>query len=116
MVTCPRCHYHFVPRQDVRSEDSFELFHVIRDAYCRATGYSSVYAKNELCILHGVAVEYHEPFTPPPWPGVFVEIWNKIYFRKSTTQYSKDEMARLIEGATSAVIEAGGEVPLRSEA
>lgn len=112
MITCPRCHFHFVPSPAVRSEDSFELFHVYRDAYARARGINNIDAKNELCVKYGVAIEY-EPgkFVPPKWPGLFVEVDDWIHFRKSTLAYTKEEMARLIDATALAIIEAGGEVP-----
>ena len=112
MVRCPRCGHNFVPSQDVRSESSFELFHVLRDIYARARGINNIDAKNELCVKYGVAVEY-EPgkFVPPKWPGLFVEVNEWIHFRKSTLAYTKEEMAHLIDGTTLAIVEAGGEVP-----
>jgi hypothetical protein len=73
---------------------------------------NNVDAKNLLCVLYGVAIEY-EPgkFLPPKWPGLFVEVNDWIHFRKSTLAYTKDEMAHLIDGTVLAIIEAGGEVP-----
>lgn len=112
MIRCPRCGHNFVPSHDVRSEDSFELFHVYRDTYARARGIDNVTAKNELCVKYGIALEY-EPgkFLPPKWPGLFVEVDGWIHFRKSTLAYTKSEMAALIDATALAIIEAGGEVP-----
>ncbi len=113
MITCPRCHFHFVPSPAVRSEDAFSLFHVYRDAYARARGKNNVDAKNELCVKYGVAIEY-EPgvFRPPSWPGLFVEVDGWIHFRKSTLAYTKDEMHDLIEATMVAIVDAGGEIPM----
>lgn len=108
MVTCPKCGHRFPLAQATR--DAFELFHVIRDSYARVNGYTKGYAKDELCVLFGMSVEYKEPWTPPKWPGVFCELWGKPYFRKSTLAYTKEEMTQLIDGATGAVVEAGGEL------
>ncbi|MDD5375748.1 hypothetical protein [Acidithiobacillus sp.] len=112
MIRCPLGGYCYKSRNETRSEDSFELFHVYRDAFAKWRGWSNVYAKNWLCVHHGVAVEY-EPgkFVPPKWPGLFVEVDDWIHFRKSTLAYSKEEMARLIDATALAIIEAGGEVP-----
>lgn len=110
MTTCPRCGHHFVPAKDVRSEDSFELFHVYRDAYAKWKGWSNVYCKNWLCVHYGVAIEY-EPgtFRPPSWPGIFVEVDNWIHFRKSTLAYTKQEMTDLIARTALDLAEAGVE-------
>lgn len=111
MTRCPRCGHKFVPSPVVRSEDAFELFHALRDQFAHLQSWSAVVAKNWLCVHYGVAIEY-EPgkFLPPKWPGIFVEVDNWWHFRKSTLAYTKDEMARLIDGTTQAIIEAGGEV------
>ena len=114
MITCPRCGHHFIPSADVRTEDSFEMFHVVRDAFAKCKNWSNVYAKNWLCVHFGVALEY-EPgnFKPPKWPGVFVEVDDWIHFRKSTLSYTKQEMLDLIDRSIDALIEAGGELPTR---
>lgn len=111
MITCPRCHHHFVPATDARTEDAFELFHVYRDAFARSQSWSNVYAKNWLCVHYGVAIEY-EPgkFVPPKWPGLFVEVDDWMHFRKSTLAYTKQEMADLI-GRTEEKLAELGVVP-----
>jgi hypothetical protein len=113
MVHCPRCGHNFVPAKDIRTESSFELFHVYRDAYAKARGISNVAAKNELCVHFGVALEY-EPgtFKPPRWPGLFVEVDKWIHFRKSTLAYTKAEMADLISRTEVAIVDAGGDIPV----
>lgn len=110
MVTCPKCKHRFPLAQ--ATQDAFELFHVIRDAYAKVNGYTKAHAKDELCLHFGVAVKYREPWQPPEWPGVFCKPYadGVLYFRKSTLAYTKDEMAQLIEGSTGALIDAGGEV------
>ena len=87
------------------------MFHALRDQYAHLRNWSAVYTKNWLCVHYGVAVEY-EPgtFKPPKWPGVFVEVDEWIHYRKSSLAYTKEEMARLIDGTTMAIIEAGGTV------
>lgn len=112
MIKCPLGGYCYKSRAELRSEDSFELFHVYRDEYSRLSGLSPVDAKNWLCVHYGVALEY-EPgkFVPPKWPGLFVEVDEWIHFRKSTLAYNKKEMAHLIDGTAQAICEAGGEVP-----
>lgn len=114
MIKCPLGGY--CPRADLatRSEDSFELFHLVRDAFAKCKSWSNVYAKNWLCVHFGVALEY-EPgtFKPPKWPGLFVEVDEWIHFRKSTLAYTKAEMRDLIDRSTEALIEAGGDLPPR---
>lgn len=99
MTTCPRCGYH----EGSASQQAFELFHALRDEYAAAQGLNKVEAKDTLCVLYGVSVEYGEPWEPPKWPGVFCTLWGRRFFRKSTMFYSKDEMARLIESSQEAI-------------
>jgi len=111
VTRCPRCGHHFVPARDLRSDSSFNLFHVYRDAFAKHQGWSNVYAKNWLCVHYGVAVEY-EPgtFKPPKWPGVFCEVDDWVHFRKSTLAYTRAEMTDLIARTAAQMAEAGIEV------
>ena len=108
MVTCPRCKHRFPLAQ--ATQDAFEMFHVVRDAYAKVNNYDKQFAKNELCVLFGVSVECEPGWKYPDWPGMFVNLWGKEYFRKSTLAYTKLEMTQLIEGATGALYDAGGEL------
>lgn len=113
MVTCPRCKHRFPLEQ--ASQNAFELFHVVRDAYAKATGHNNVYAKDELCVMYGVSMEVGDDFLSklPKWPGVFCELWGRKFFRKSTLAMSKEEMNELIGKSYEAVYAAGGSLPAR---
>jgi hypothetical protein len=111
VVKCPWCGKRFEPHTDIASMDSFELFHVIRDEYSKATGMNLVDAKDTLCLKGGISIVFHPDFTPPKWPGCFVEYRDEIYFRKSTLAYTKPEMAQLIERALLELAEVGGSLP-----
>jgi hypothetical protein len=107
MVECPKCHHRFP--ESVAKKDAFELFHVLRDQYAEAQGMNKVEAKDILCVQFGVSIECEKGFKPPSWPGVFCRLWGRLFFRKSTLAYTKDEMSKLIE-ATQEVIHVREEV------
>ena len=92
---------------ETRSDRAFRYFHAIIDRYAKELGLSKVLVKNEMCIQHGIAVEYNEKFTPPEWRGRFVDYYGEIYFRKSTIEYTIEEMSQLIKGALLACSENG---------
>jgi hypothetical protein len=101
MVTCPFCKKSFP--DSVAKQSMFELFHVLRDQYAQAQGLNKVEAKDSLCVLFGVSVECEKGFKPPKWPGVFVRLWGRLFFRKSTLSYSQEEMSHLIESTQEAI-------------
>lgn len=88
-----------------RSDRAFRYFHALMGRYAEGLGLDKVWAKEELCLLHGVALPYDDGFEPPDWPGHFVEYHGRIYFRKSTTAYTKEEMAALINGTIAALFD-----------
>jgi hypothetical protein len=124
VTRCPRCGHHFVPARDLRSESSFYLFHVYRDAFAKHQGWSNVYAKNWLCVHYGVAIDCGRDTEdwaigfaaamprPPKWAGVFCVVDGEWYYRKSTTIYTKAEMTDLIARTAAQMAEAGIEVPV----
>jgi hypothetical protein len=99
MESCPRCGY----RPDSASEDAFKLFHALRDEYATAQGMSKIEAKDQLCVMFGISVEYEGQADLPKWPMVACRVWGRKHLRKSTTAYTKDEMARLIEASQEAI-------------
>lgn len=110
MTKCPLGGYCYRNQSAIRSEDSFDLFHAIRDAYADAQGYDKVLAKDELCCLFGVAIEDEGQLDiPKDW--IACVVWNRRWLRKSTLKYTKAEMTKLIEKSINAVYEAGGELP-----
>ena len=68
-------------------------------------GHTRDYGKWELKYLWGDWLPYNDTFKPPEWSGEFVEIYNKIIFMKSTTEYTTKEMGLLIEGTIKSCIE-----------
>ena len=80
--------------------DSFKAFHALRDQYAVTLGVDKEYAKAILKLRHGICLPFVEGFTPPiTWKnGSFVELNDRIYYQKSTTMYSAEELAVLIEG------------------
>lgn len=101
MITCPRCKHRFI--ENTSSQQAFELFHALRDEYAKAQGMNMVTAKDTLCVMFGVSLEYGDDFNPPKWPGVFCELWDRRFFRKSTLAYTPKEMAHLIESTEEAI-------------
>jgi hypothetical protein len=101
MITCPACGHSFP--ENTASREAFEMFHALRDQYADAQGMNKVDAKDTLCVLFGVAQEYEEPWNPPRWPGVFCRLWGRLFFRKSTLAYTRDEMTKLIDSTQEAV-------------
>jgi hypothetical protein len=101
MIKCPKCGHAFPESQ--AKQGAFELFHVLRDQYAQAQGMNKVEAKDSLCVLFGVSVECEKGFKPPKWPGVFVRLWGRLFFRKSTLAYTEAEMSHLIEATQEAI-------------
>ena len=101
MITCPKCGHSFP--ENPASREAFELFHALRDEYAVAQGMNKVEAKDTLCVMFGVSLEYGDDFTPPKWPGVFCGLWGRKFFRKSTLAYTPKEMGHLIDGAQESV-------------
>lgn len=100
-----------------RSLNQNALFHKLVDRYAQTIGEDRVYAKDELCIHWGVAVEIDvsDPFgtansflEAPEWPGHLCMHWSRYFFRKSTSAYTVKEMNELIEAAFRAIVMAGG--------
>jgi len=92
---------------------AYKLFHVVRDRYAMAVGYDKQYAKDELLCRFGDAGPAEEILSDPPeWidHAVACRVWDRIYLRRSSKDYTRDEMQYLIEMAMSATIEAGGDV------
>ena len=83
------------------------LFHALRDAYARETGYSMPAAKNELKYLYGIYVPYTLDWQPPEWEGSFVEMYGEILFMKSTRKYNTTEWTHLIDGTKQACLDVG---------
>jgi hypothetical protein len=85
-----------------------KLFHALAKRYGSFLGYDQVYAKHELCIQFGTVLTMGQAIEDPPaWSGYAVEYHGVKYFRKSTTQYSVEEYAELINGTVHACIENG---------
>ena len=94
MIVCPKCKHAFP--ESTSSREAFELFHALRDDYAVAQGLNKVEAKDTLCVLYGVSLEYGDDFEPPKWPGVFCQLWGRRFFRKSTLAYTPKQMSHLI--------------------
>lgn len=78
---------------------AFKAFHAMRDELANKRGEDKHYTKTLMKLRYGVALPYIEGFTPPLGvKGQFVEFEGKIYWAKSTTVYSSEELAILIEG------------------
>ena len=63
MIVCPKCKHAFP--ESTSSREAFELFHALRDDYAVAQGLNKVEAKDTLCVLYGVSLEYGDDFEPP---------------------------------------------------
>lgn len=85
------------------------LFHALRDAYAKETGYSMPDAKHELKYLFGTWVPVTEEtlLTPPVWEGIIITMYNQAIFMKSTRHYTKQEWTHLIDGTINACLEVG---------
>jgi len=78
---------------------AFKAFHAMRDELANKRGEDKHYTKTLMKLRYGVAVPYVDGFRPPLGvKGQFVEFKDKIYWAKSTTVYSSEELAILIEG------------------
>ena len=85
-----------------------KLFHLMRDRYAAGLGYDKEYAKDELCILCGVATTLEDALEDPPsWPGHLREMWGETHIRKSTNAYTEQEMRDLIQGTIKAGLDNG---------
>jgi hypothetical protein len=83
----------------------FRLFHVYRDQYANKQGLEKEYAKALLKFRYGAGVLPLRPnFKPPVGErGAFLEVEQRIYWLKSTTVYTNEEMGILIEGTVSEI-------------
>lgn len=81
------------------------LFHKLVDVYSNAMGIGKLETKVQFKYLFGTWTEFREAFIPPTWPGAFIEIYNKIIFLKSTTRYTSQEWAGVIDGAIASCVE-----------
>ena len=92
-----------------RSENASRYFHKLRDRYAGALGYTREYGKAELKYKWGeylgYAPEYGREFEVPKWAGKFVEIYDGIFFLKSTAEYTTKQMNLLIEGTIKSCID-----------
>ncbi len=101
----------FTTEQMPASRAARKYFHLMRDVYARSLGYEKEYAKDELCVGFGVSMLLQDALEDPPkWSGYPRKIWGKEHLRKSTTEYTTDEMAGLIEGTIQACIENGVDI------
>jgi hypothetical protein len=101
MIECPKCGHRFP--ESLAKRSSFEMFHALRDEYARAQGIGMVEAKDTLCVMFGVSLEYDDDFQTPKWTGRFCELWGRKFFRKSTLEYTKEEMHTLIMFSEEAI-------------
>ena len=85
------------------------LFHALRDAYSRETGYSMPAAKHELKYLYGIWLPVCEETltNPPTWEGQILEMYERLIFMKSTRNYNASEWSHLIDGTKTACLEVG---------
>lgn len=94
---------------DSRSLPQNALFHLLVERYAERSGQSREEAKIELKHLYGVVYSWGPEFYPPAREGRFAKIYDEIEFQVSTAEYTKEEMARLIEGAQVSCAEVGAE-------
>ena len=100
----------FEPWEDKRSGEAFRLFHAYMNRYAVATGYNQYHAKEELKRLFGVTLRYVQVFIPPKRSGRFVELHGETHFHISTTEYTKSEMSRLLDGTIQACYDVGADI------
>ena len=92
-----------------RNEKQSRLFHALRDAYARETGYSMPDAKHELKYNFGIHLPVCEEtlLHPPTWEGQIIEMYGTLIFMKSTRFYNKTEWSHLIDGTKQACLDVG---------
>jgi len=73
-------------------------FHAMATEWGKAVGHGMDEAKAILKHRHGVAIPFAAGFVPPTRSGRFVELYGEIEFQVSTADYTKDEMAALMDG------------------
>ena len=73
-------------------------FHAMAEDYAGPAGLVLDEAKVILKHRHGVIFPFGPGFIPPTRKGCFVEIYGEIEFQISTADYTKDEMAVLMDG------------------
>lgn len=83
----------------------FKAFHVYRDQYAKDKGLDKEYAKALLKFKFGAGVIPWRPAFKPPVGerGSFLEVGERIYWMRSTTVYSTEDLGILIEGVISEI-------------
>lgn len=81
-------------------------FHAMATEWGKAVGHTMDEAKAILKHRHGVVIPYTAGFVPPTRSGRFVELYGEIEFQVSTADYTKDEMAALMDGIERDIAEA----------
>lgn len=94
---------------DTRSLPQNARFHAVITQYAKKVGLDVTEAKVRVKREFGVTYPYSskEVFIPPKRQGIFVEIWGEIDFQISTTEYTKAEFSKLMEGLDRLCAEAG---------
>ncbi len=97
---------------ETANEKAFRLFHVYRDQYANAQGLEKDYAKALLKFKYGADVIPWRPNFKPPLnqKGSFLEVEQRIYWMKSTTIYTTEELNVLIEGTIKEINQPGEQV------
>jgi hypothetical protein len=104
------------PWDERRGLDANALWHALVQRYARATGYGFEYARAELKYLYGIKMQYSAKNVSsarnviPPYSGRFVELYDEIWFLKSTAEYKKREFTTLIDGTIAACHEVGADI------
>ena len=90
----------FSDETEGQHEKLFRLFHVYRDQLAVARGEDKEQMKAFLKYKHGSGAIPWAPFFKPPLGqrGAFLEVNGTIYWLKSTTVYTTDELGVLVEG------------------
>ena len=99
------CRVIFTDEIEGAHEKAFKAFHVYRDQYANAQGLDKEEAKALLKMKYGVTVPYVEGFKPPvDWGrGRFAEVEGRIYYMKSSTTYTMEELTVLIQGTITEI-------------
>jgi hypothetical protein len=92
---------------DTRSLAQNARFHAVITQYAKEVGLDVTEAKCQIKHEFGIVSPYGPGFTPPRRQGIFVEIYQAIEFQISTTEYTKAEFSKLMEGLDRLCAEAG---------
>jgi hypothetical protein len=93
---------------NTRSLPQNARFHAVITQYAKKVGLDVTEAKCQVKHEFGIVFPYDpELFTPPRRQGIFVEIYQAIEFQISTTEYTKAEFSKLMEGLDRLCAEAG---------